>query len=285
MDRRDFLKISSAGTVILGIGLPSLSLPAFIDAAQDTQSMPAHSGVNDPSALAGVKAVLFDTFGTVVDWRGSLIAQAAALGRRRGMVADWTRLVDGWLDAYRPSLERVRSGQQPWTNLDALQRRNLDRLVAEQKIAGLTEEDLHDLMDGWHRLEPWPDALAGLHRLKKRYVIGPLSNGDTATLVSMAKDAGLPWDVVLGADVWRHYKPDPEAYLAACRFLDLPPAAVMLAAAHNADLRGAAEAGLRTGFLPRPTEFGPGQEKDLKAEAPWTVVARDLSDLAILLSA
>lgn len=157
--------------------------------------------------------------------------------------------------------------------------------MAEQEIAGLTEEDLHDLMDGWLRLEPWPDALEGLHRLKKRYVIGPLSNGDTATLVSMAKHAGLPWDVVLGADVWRHYKPDPEAYLSACRLLDLPPAAVMLAAAHNGDLRSAAKAGLCTGFLPRPTEFGPGQEKDHEAEAPWPVVAQDLADLATLLSA
>ena len=128
--------------------------------------------------------------------------------------------MDGWLESYRPALEQVRSGQQPWTNLDVLQRQGLERLLAEQKIAGLTQDDLHDLMDGWQRLEPWPHALDGWRRLKRRYLIRPaLQRGNTSLLVKMAKRAALPWDVVLGADLWRHYKPDPPAYLSACRFL------------------------------------------------------------------
>nr|WP_283949805.1 haloacid dehalogenase type II [Limobrevibacterium gyesilva] len=223
---------------------------------------------------------MFDTFGTVVDWRGSLIGDLTAWGRSRGLTADWAGLVDAWRGAYAPSMDRVRSGELPWTILDDLHRATLNKLVLRFGIAGLSEADLDHINRGWHRLRPWPDSVPGLQRLRTRYVIGPLSNGNVALLVNMAKAAGLPWDMVCSTELFGHYKPDPEAYLGACRLLGLPPAEVMMAAAHNNDLKAARACGLQTCFFPRPTEYGPLQSRDFAADSDWDVVAADIGDLA-----
>jgi len=225
-------------------------------------------------------AIVFDTFGSVVDWRGSLIADLTAFGKQRGITADWPALVDAWRAAYHPSMDRVRKGLEPWTKLDGLHRASLDRLVAEFGIKGLTEQDLVHINLGWHRLNGWPDSVAGLTRLKTRFVIGPLSNGNVSLLTYMAKHAGLPWDMVFGSDLFGHFKPDPETYLGVAKMMDLAPDQVMMAAAHNGDLAAARKNGLMTAFWPRPTEYGPHQKRDYTAEQDWDIVARDIEDLA-----
>jgi 2-haloacid dehalogenase len=230
-------------------------------------------------------AIVFDTFGSVVDWRGSLIADLSAYGAKRGIAADWTALVDAWRAAYHPSMERVRKREVPWTKLDDLHRGSLDGLVAKFGITGLTDDDLRHINLGWHRLDPWPDSVVGLTRLKRRFIIGPLSNGNVALLTKMAKHASLPWDVVFGSDLFGHYKPDPETYLGVAKLLDLAPGEVMMAAAHNNDLAAARRSGLMTAFWPRPTEYGPHQKRDFVAEQDWDVVAKDIEDLAAQLGA
>jgi 2-haloacid dehalogenase len=220
-----------------------------------------------------VQAVLFDTFGTVVDWRSGIAAAVAELSTAVDPVA----FADAWRARYQPSMEPIRAGRRPFVRLTDLHRENL--------VATLTEfdwdpRDLEHLNRAWERLPAWPDSVPGLLRLKERHLIGPLSNGDTALLVRMAKHAGLPWDVVLGSDVTRRYKPHPEAYSRAAAFLDLPPAAVLLVAAHNEDLAAARAAGFATGFVARPTEHGPGQTTDLAPADDWDVVAADLVELA-----
>jgi 2-haloacid dehalogenase len=225
-------------------------------------------------------AIVFDTFGTVVDWRGSLIAELTAFGKERGINADWTALIDAWRGAYHPSMDRVRKGEQPWTTLDGLHRASLDRLVKEFGITGLSEADLRHINRGWHRLNPWPDSVPGLARLKRRFIIGPLSNGNVSLLTNMAKYGGLSWDMVFGSDLFGHFKPDPETYLGVARLLDLEPGQVMMAAAHNGDLANARKLGLMTAFFPRPNEYGPHQKRDYAAEQDWDVVAKDIEDMA-----
>jgi len=224
-------------------------------------------------AKSDVQALLFDVFGTVVDWRGSLIADLTAFGASKGITANWEAIVDDWRGLYQPSMEAVRSGKRAWTILDVLHRESLDALITKYDLKGLSEADKVHLTKAWHRLKPWPDTVAGLTRLKTRYIIGTLSNGNVGLLTRMAKNADLPWDVVLGAETARAYKPMPEAYLAAARLLNLEPAQVMLVAAHNGDLAAAAECGLATAFVARPTEYGPHQKVDFKAERAWDVVA------------
>jgi len=231
-------------------------------------------------AITEPAAIVFDTFGSVADWRSSLIAELTEFGRERGIGGDWPALVDAWRAAYHPSLNRVRSGEIPWTNLDALHRTSLDRLVDEFAITGLSEADLRHINLGWHRLNPWPDSVPALTRLKRRFIIGPLSNGTVALLTHMAKRAGIPWDVIFGSDQFRHYKPDPETYLGVCELLDLEPGQVMMAAAHNNDLASARKLGLMTAFFPRRTEYGPHQTRDFVAEQRWDIVAADIEDLA-----
>ncbi len=235
--------------------------------------------------MTELKALVFDTFGTVVDWRSSLIEDLSAFGRSRGLEADWTGLVDAWRGAYQPSMQRVRSGERAWATLDTLHRETLDHLVGEFGVAGLGEDDLRHLNLGWHRLRPWPDAVAGLTRLKRNYIIGPLSNGNVSLLLEMAKRAALPWDMIFGSDLFGHFKPDPETYLGACKLLDLGPGAVMMCAAHNSDLRAAQALGLQTGFFPRPGEYGPNQVRDIEPDGDWTVIAKDIEDLATQLGA
>jgi 2-haloacid dehalogenase len=188
--------------------------------------------------------------------------------------------VDAWRGAYVPSMDRVRRGELPWTILDELHRASLELLAPGFGLAGLSAAELDLLTLGWHRLRPWPDAVPGLTRLKARYVIAPLSNGNVALLVNLARYAGLPWDMVCAAELFRHYKPDPETYLGAARLLGLAPGEVMMAAAHNSDLQAARNCGLKTAFFPRPTEYGPQQARDFAADSDWTVVATDIEDLA-----
>jgi 2-haloacid dehalogenase len=227
-----------------------------------------------------VQALLFDVFGTVVDWRGSIIEDLTRFGAGKGLAADWAAFTDDWRGMYQPAMEEVRSGRRPWTILDVLHRESLDRLLAKYAIAGLSEPEKDHVNRVWHRLKPWPDVVAGLTRLKARYIIGTLSNGNVGLLTRMAKSAGLPWDVVLGAETARAYKPLPHAYLASAALLNLEPAQVMLVAAHNGDLAAASAAGLSTAFVPRPQEYGPHQQRDLKAEGAWDVVAGSFVDLA-----
>ena len=227
-----------------------------------------------------VSALVYDTFGTLVDWRGSLIAELSGFGQRRGIAIDWEAFTDAWRAGYQPAMEPIRTGARPFTSLDVLHRETLDRLVGEFGISGLSEADLQHLNRAWHRLKPWPDVVPGLTRLKQKFIIGPMSNGNTSLLLNMAKNAGIPWDTVLGSDALRAYKPMPEAYLGMCRFLDLPPDRVMLVAAHNGDLAAAQKQGLRTGFIPRPLEYGPHQNRDTSATGNWDIVARDMEDVA-----
>jgi 2-haloacid dehalogenase len=227
-----------------------------------------------------VEALLFDVFGTVVDWRGSIVAELTRFGADKGIAADWAAFTDDWRGLYQPSMEEVRSGRRPWTILDVLHRESLDRLLAKYAIAGLSEAEKTHLNRVWHRLKPWPDAVEGLTRLKARYIIGTLSNGNVGLLTRMAKNAGLPWDVVLGAETARAYKPLPQAYLAGAALLNLEPAQVMLVAAHNGDLAAASAAGLGTAFVPRPQEYGPHQQRDFKAEGAWDVVCGSFVELA-----
>jgi len=172
------------------------------------------------SDMSAVKALVFDVFGTVVDWRTSLIADFTKWSEKRGIKADWTALVDGWRAVYAASMDEVRKHpEHGYVILDTLHRQSLEKLVAQLSITGLTDADLHYLTMGWHRLHPWPDSVAGLTRLKTKYIISPLSNGNVALLTNMAKFAGLPWDLVLSAELFEHYKPDPETYLGAAKLL------------------------------------------------------------------
>lgn len=230
--------------------------------------------------MQDVKAVLFDTFGTIVDWRGSLIAELSTFGQARGLAADWQALVDRWRGAYRPQMDRVRRGDLPWTILDVLHRDALDSLLPEFGLGHLDQPDRVWMTLGWHRLKPWPDALEGLARIRCTRIVGPLSNGNLSLLVDLAKAASLPWDVVFGTDMFGHYKPDPEVYLGACSLLGLPPRSVMLCAAHNDDLEAASSLGLRTAFVPRPLEYGPGQTQTLEPSLKWDLQAADLIELA-----
>lgn len=227
------------------------------------------------------KALVFDVFGTVVDWRSSLIADFTAWGAERDLQVDWAGLVDAWRQAYAPSMDEVRKHPEcGYKMLDTLHRETLEQLAPRFGIVGASEPELRYLTTGWHRLKPWPDSVAGLTRLKSRYIIAPLSNGNVALLTNMAKFAGLPWDLVLSAEIFAHYKPDPETYLGAARLLGLVPEQVMMVAAHNNDLAAAQALGLKTAFVPRITEYGPLQSRDFKAEGDWDVVAADFNALA-----
>jgi 2-haloacid dehalogenase len=232
------------------------------------------------AAKDDVGALLFDVFGTVVDWRTSLIEEMTRFGAERRLNADWGAFADDWRNLYQPAMEEVRSGRRPWTILDVLHRESLDKLAPKYGLAGLGEAELTHINTVWHRLKPWPDAVAGLSRLKSRYIIGTLSNGNVGLLTRMAKHAALPWDVILGAETARAYKPLPQAYLASAELLNLRPAQLMLVAAHNGDLAAAAACGLRTAFVVRPTEYGPHQKRDFKADREWDVVADSFVSLA-----
>jgi 2-haloacid dehalogenase len=230
--------------------------------------------------IMAFKALLLDVFGTVVDWRGSIIAEGQAFGADRGLDIDWAAFADGWRTKYQPAMKQVRSGQRGWVKLDDLHRENLLELLDDFAITGLSADEIDHWNKAWHRLNPWPDTVAGLTRLKAKFVLATLSNGNVALLVNMAKYAGLPWDAVLGAEVAGHYKPQREAYLKTAAFLGLAPEDCLMVAAHNNDLMAAAGCGLGTAFVCRPTEYGPEQTTDREAENDYNYVARDFTDLA-----
>jgi 2-haloacid dehalogenase len=232
-----------------------------------------------------VKALVFDVFGTVVDWRGSIIRELETLGREKGLHADWARFADDWRGGYQPAMQRVRTGALPWTRIDDLHRMILDELLTKYGISGLSDAEKAHLNRAWHRLDPWPDAVEGLMRLKRKFIIGTLSNGNMALLVNMAKRAGLPWDVVLSAELVRHYKPDPEAYRMPPDVLGLAPGEVMLVAAHPGDLAAAAREGLKTGYVPRPQEWGPNGKAHDGSAHRFDLTARDFLQLAEVLGA
>ena len=231
-------------------------------------------------AIAGVKAIVFDTFGTVVDWRGSVIAEGEAWGKTKGIKVDWARFADRWREGYAPSMNKVRKGELPWTKLDALHRMVLEEILKEFNISGLTEAEKDHWNRVWHRLKPWPDSVPGLARLKKKYTIAPLSNGNVSLLTDMAKNAGIPWDLILSAELSHHYKPDPESYLTCAELLSIKPNELMLGAAHSGDLNAARKAGLRTGFIYRPNEHGVGGRADKAAQGEFDVVANSVIDMA-----
>ena len=231
----------------------------------------------DPS---DIKALTFDVFGTVVDWRRSIAREAGALGRGKGIEADWDAFADAWRGLYQPSMAAVVEGRRPWAKLDVLHRESLETVLETFAVEGLSDDEKAHLNHAWHRLDAWPDAVPGLTRLKRRYILATLSNGNVAMMVDVAKRAGLPWDVILGAEPARHYKADRECYLISADYLSLETSQILMVAAHNPDLMRATKMGFRTAFVPRPTEHGPGQSTNLEPEQDYDVVARDFIDLA-----
>ncbi len=232
------------------------------------------------------KALLFDVFGTCVDWRSGVAREGEALGRRRGMSGvDWFAFADAWREQYQPRMETVRRGERAWVTLDVLHRESLDTVLAAFGLDDIAAHERHELTLAWHRLDPWPDVVEGLARLKTRYTIAPCSNGHIALMVNMARRAGLPWDAILGAEIARAYKPQPEVYLRSVEAVGLEPEAVMMVAAHGSDLDAAAGCGLQTAFVARPAEYGPGETVDVGPKGGATLEATDFLDLARQLSA
>lgn len=258
---------------------------SFVQWAAVGALSPAWSPMRAQSSTGPVKALIFDTFGTVVDWRGSIIEEGKEWGKAKKLDIDWGRFADRWRAGYAPAMDKVRTGTMPWTKLDDLHRMLLEELLKEFHIEGLSEQEKDNWNRVWHRLQPWPDSIAGLTRLKKKYSIAPCSNGNVALLNDMAKHAGLPWDLILGAEVARHYKPDKEAYLTSVSLLGLTPGEVMMCAAHRGDLGSARSFGLRTGFIHRPNEYGPVKQGDKASPGDFDVVANDMVDLASKLGA
>lgn len=237
------------------------------------------------TGAGAIKALTFDVFGTVVDWRASIIREGQLLSANKGYEVDWPEFADRWRRGYSPAMNRVRNGELPWTKIDTLHRMILDELIEEFGLQSLSEEERIDFNNAWHRLSPWPDTIAGLQRLKNRFVITTLSNGNVSLLTNMAKNAGLPWDAILSAELSGHYKPDPEAYLKAAELLSLPPEQILMVAAHPSDLRAAARTGMRTAYVIRPLERGPGRPVDRNEAGEFDYTANDFLDLATQLGA
>jgi 2-haloacid dehalogenase len=232
--------------------------------------------------LANVKACVFDTFGTVVDWRSSVIAEATSWGKAKGLNINWVEFTDRWRLGYMPAMDKVRKGEIPWTKLDDLHRMILEDLLKQYKIERLSEEEKVNWAHVWRRLKPWPDSVRGLAQLKKKYIISPMSNGNVALMTNLAKFGGLPWDAILGSDLVQHYKPDREMYMSAPYYLDLKPEEVMMCAAHAGDSQSARSYGLRTGFIYRPNEYGGGPVGAPSKAKPgdFDVVSMSIIDLA-----
>jgi 2-haloacid dehalogenase len=231
-----------------------------------------------PAAIP--RALLFDVFGTVVDWRGSLIREGRALGQKLGLRIDWAAFADAWRAGYKPAMDEVRRGTAPWANIDELHCRMLEDLLLRFGIGSLDDAAKDEFNRAWHRLKPWPDSVRGLKLLKRRFTIAPLSNGNVALLTDMAKNAGLPWDLILSAELFRRYKPDRETYLGASALLALAPEQVMLVAAHKDDLAAARACGLRTCFLRRPLEHGPLSKPDITPDPDCDLNVDSIVELA-----
>jgi 2-haloacid dehalogenase len=231
----------------------------------------------DPS---DIKALTFDVFGTVVDWRGSIVREGLARWSNKGRNTDWAAFADAWRALYQPMLTKVREGAMAWTKLDELHRMSLDGLIGKFGLAKLDEAERDELNRIWHRLDPWPDVVRGLTRLRRHYILATLSNGNVRLLVDMAKRAGLPWDAILGAEVAKAYKPLPAAYLVTAELLDLPPSECLMVAAHYADLAAARSHGFRACYVWRRDEFGPRPKDDLPKDHGLELVVEDFEELA-----
>ena len=229
-----------------------------------------------------VKAIVFDTFGTVTDWRGSITRMGEALARRKGIDGvDWEAFARAWRAGYRPGLKKVIDGERPWTPVDIIHRERLEEILPQFGMDGVfSEDEKADINLFWHRLSPWPDSIPGLLRLKRKFMIGPLSNGSLWLLSSMAKNAGIPWDFVLSSDMPQAYKRDPKVYQTAVRLLGIEPGELMMGAAHNDDLQAARAEGLATAYINRPTEYGQDQVKDFEATEDYDVVVSSMEELA-----
>jgi 2-haloacid dehalogenase len=245
------------------------------------------ASASSAAAAPRVRALVFDVFGTVVDWRSGIVRDGAALSAAKGVDVDWPAFADAWRAGYQPAMQRVRSGEIPPATVDRLHRAILDDLLPRFGLAMLDENERDALNRVWHRLDPWPDAVAALARLKRRFPIATLSNGNVSLLVDMARRAHLPWDCVLSSEMFPgRFTPDPEVYLGAARLLDVAPAELLIVAAHPSDLAGAANAGLATAYVPRPLEYGAGSAlRDPPGERVFDLVARDFHALAAQLGA
>ncbi len=229
---------------------------------------------------SAVKALLFDVFGTVVDWRSPVARQLAAFFEPRGVSTDWAVFADDWRAMYQPAMQAVRSGERGFVGLDVLHRENLLAVLDGRGMTAPPPGDLDDLTRAWHRLTPWPDSVPGMTRLRDRHILASLSNGNVALMIGLARFGGLPWDAILGAEFTRSYKPDPQTYLGAAAALALAPADCMMVAAHNEDLRAARTLGFATAFVARPTEHGPDQSTDLDPAEDWDIVTDSMAGLA-----
>jgi 2-haloacid dehalogenase len=276
-DRRQFLAAAGASVTAMSLGEMTAILAQPVIGGE--------AGMKPE--LAKVKACVFDVFGTVVDWRSSVIAEGTGWGKAKGLIIDWVEFADRWRLGYSPAMDKVRKGEIAWTNLDDLQQIILEDLLKQYKIQRLSEEEKVNWAHVWRRLHPWPDSVEGLSRLKKKYIISPMSNGNVALMTYLAKFAGLPWDVILGSDLVKHYKPDHEMYLSAPFFLDLKPEEVMMCAAHLSDLQAARRCGLRTGFVYRLSEYGDGSvgAPDKAKPGDFDVVCASIIELAEQLGA
>jgi len=236
-------------------------------------------------SLSEIRALTFDVFGTVADWRSTIIREGGALGKQMGLQVDWAQFADAWRAGYEPSMQRVRAGDLPWMNIDALHRMILDDLLVQFGMTQLGEAEKDRLNRVWHRLDLWPDAREGIERLRQRFLVAPLSNGNLSLLTCMAKRADLRWDCILSAELANCYKPDPEVYLRAAALLGLSPEEVMMVASHNSDLLAAQSVGFRAAFVYRTDEYGPNQVTDLEPNQSFDIVALDFNDLARQLGA
>lgn len=265
--RREFLGGAGAlGMVVTGAAARSAAQPSR-----------AGQGRRDDVTL-----LVFDTFGTVVDWRGTIIAEGREISRAKGVDLDWGAFADAWRGEYQPSMARVRRGELPWTNLDGLHRLSLEKLLPEFKLS-LTAAEFENLLRVWHRCRPWPDSVPGLQRLRQAYTLAPLSNGNISLITNMAKRAGIPWDCVLGAELVQRYKPDPEVYLSPARFFAVEPSAVMMVAAHQPDLKVPKALGLRTAYIHRPYEGGTSSPGPRPAAGTYDYIVDSITDLAAAL--
>lgn len=232
-----------------------------------------------------IRALTFDVFGTVVDWRSTIIEEGAQLNKRKHLTVDWGAFADRWRAAYGPSMDRVRQGEIGWTKLDDLHKQSLYRLLHDFGVFDLNEAEIDTLSHIWHRLRPWPDAVEGICRLRRKYIVATLSNGNVALLVDIAKQAGIVWDCVLSAELAHHYKPDPQVYRLAADLLSLPPSQILMVAAHEHDLKAAAAVGFRTAHVSRPLEYGPDHRSKPVDASKFDFAVADFNELAARLGA
>ena len=236
--------------------------------------------MSGPIDLSLIKALTFDVFGTVVDWRTSIIRELREFGISKGTVIDWAGFADKWRGGYAPSMDRVRKGELPWMNIDSLHKMVLEELLEDYNFTDLEDEEIEHLNRAWHRLTPWPDSVQGLERMRTHFTVATLSNGNVSLLVELSKYGGLPWDCILSSELAEHYKPDREVYLKAAELLSLNPEEIMMVAAHEDDLHAAASLGFATAFVSRPLEFGPSGEDDEREDMSFDVIASDFIELA-----